>query len=210
MGDYIRHCLGVVIKHFLNFFFDFWLIRSIKGFAGDVEPLWRRGCKTQSIDYGLLKSALAYANIERFKRIIDVGSGKGRCCAYLSWRYPTYEIIGVELNHEVAQESIRTLQRCKRDVKVIEGDVLKGAAKTFLGQQSLYLLFNPFDDFAFSDFLKMAGVYGGVVLFINASQAHYLAAVSVGYKVNAYFVDKWYLDIDRKMLLVVDLSSSGL
>jgi hypothetical protein len=71
--------------------------------------------------------------------LVDVGCGKGRVLNWWLSRGYTNEIIGLELDEEVAEHTRRRLRRY-RQVSIVSGD----AVETLPGEGTLFYLFNPF------------------------------------------------------------------
>lgn len=197
------HYVGVLLKHAINFCLDIYLIQSPSKFKGDVDALQEKVIKTQSIDYALLISALSYTDISRFDRVFDIGSGKGRCCAYLGKMFPEKEILGIELNPLVANISVGNLNKKFNNVKIISGDILDSSNEHLFFQNSLYVLFNPFDADLFLEFLNKINA-NGTVVFINASDEHIKAVKNNNFKFRSIILNKWYFDIEGKNIIIVE------
>ena len=73
--------------------------------------------------------------------LVDIGCGKGRVINWWLSRGWNNQIIGIELDPEIARETARRLQR-HRNVKIIWGDALAQLPEN----GSIFYLFNPFNE----------------------------------------------------------------
>jgi len=200
---YFLHYIGVFIKHAINVFFDIYLIHSPFKFRGDVDAVNGKVIKTQSIDYVLLMSTLKFKNISNFQRVIDVGSGKGRCCAYIGKFFPDKEVLGIELNPLVANFSVEIFKNNFNNVTIVSGDVL-ACDDCFFIENSLYILFNPFDSDLFVEFLRKINKKSTVV-YINASENHLDTLSKNGFIFKKIILNKWYFDIEHKNVVFIEI-----
>lgn len=203
VAKYFLHYIGVFIKHAINVFLDIYLIHSPFKFRGDVDAVNGKVIKTQSIDYVLLMSTLKFKNISNFQRVIDVGSGKGRCCAYIGKFFPDKEVLGIELNPLVANFSVEILKNNFNNVTIISGDVLT-CDDCFFIENSLYILFNPFDSDLFVEFLRKINKKSTVV-YINASENHLDTLSKNGFIFKKNILNKWYFDIEHKNVVFIEI-----
>ena len=72
--------------------------------------------------------------------LVDVGCGKGRVINFWLRHAPNNQIIGIELDDEIAAKTRKRLQKHK-NVTIISGD----AVSNIPADGTLFYLFNPFD-----------------------------------------------------------------
>lgn len=133
------HKIGVINKHIQNIWFDFRVTKHLFGFAGTYGPVHSGAYQTQSVDYVLMKRALENVRFDRSRRIVDLGSGKGRLLAFLARKFPGKDILGYELNPEIASLS-REMLKGFSNIHVISGDFFSSD----LSAVDVLILFNPF------------------------------------------------------------------
>ena len=72
--------------------------------------------------------------------IVEVGCGRGRVINWLLWRRIDNQIIGIELDPEVAQRTAHRLRR-HQQVSIVTGDVVE----VLPAEGTIFYLYNPFD-----------------------------------------------------------------
>jgi SAM-dependent methyltransferase len=83
---------------------------------------------------GIFRGAIRSTDV-----LVDVGCGKGRVINWWLSRGYTNEIIGIEIDEEIAERTRRRLRRY-RQVSIVCGD----AIETLPVEGTLFYLFNPF------------------------------------------------------------------
>ncbi len=79
--------------------------------------------------------------------IVDVGCGKGRSLNWFLDRYPGNDIVGIELDPDIAAATAKRLRREQR-VTILCGD----AVDRLPPEGRIFYLFNPFDEAAVARF----------------------------------------------------------
>lgn len=79
--------------------------------------------------------------------LVDVGCGKGRVINYWLDNFLENQIVGIELDHQVAQKTARRLANYK-NVTIISGNVIE----LIPDNANLFYLFNPFNCEVMKDF----------------------------------------------------------
>jgi SAM-dependent methyltransferase len=90
-------------------------------------------------DYLAMEEVFGRASITDNSVIVDVGCGKGRVINFLLSRGIKCEIIGVEIDPEVASATARRLRRY-RNVRIVSGNILEQWPQN----ATLFYVYNPF------------------------------------------------------------------
>ena len=96
---------------------------------------------TANSSYEDLPALFAAAALAAGDLVVDVGCGKGRVLNWLLRNYPGTDLVGIELDPEIAARTRRRLRRHDA-VRIVTGD----AASELPAAASVCYLFNPFDE----------------------------------------------------------------
>jgi len=152
---------------FLDLRFGFRILDKEK-----VTPFSNIGCyHTQSTEYEELKWIFDRVDLQANDVVMDVGCGRGRPFNYLLSRNFTGDMIGTEIDSEIANFTAKRLRK-QKNIRIISGNALDYIENRI----SLYFMYNPFKAAMFLDFVsKIESVHSvAKIIYFNPQNIDFI------------------------------------
>lgn len=154
--DPLKLTPGMILRrgHY-GYFFCYWLYGRImdlrlagRSLDRTVFNSGKGAFPVQSISYPYIRALERRLCVGPDDVFVDVGCAWGRLLGYVRSHKKVKQLIGVELNPEVASRARKIFQNDAR-VKIVSGDILEH----FPREGTVFYLFNPFDEEIFAKFI---------------------------------------------------------
>ena len=94
---------------------------------------------SQNMSYYYLRELIDEIKVKKEDVVVDVGCAWGRLLGYLERKTETKKLIGVEINHDIAEQAKSFFKGTER-VEIREGNILDALPE----DGTVFILFNPF------------------------------------------------------------------
>lgn len=107
---------------------------------------------TQSTDYRLLDCVFKTYPLKKDDIFVDVGCGEGRVLTYLYLRHIKNEMIGIELDSDVAETAKKRTEKCE-NIEILCKNVFD--CSDVIKKATAIYIFNPFNETVLLPFIEM-------------------------------------------------------
>jgi SAM-dependent methyltransferase len=127
-----------------NIYYDFRFSGRFLG-GNKLTPHSDRGAfNTVNSDYDILPFLFSKVEILPDDTLIDVGCGKGRVIVYWLSRGLSNQLVGIELDKSIADDTREQFRKFK-NVEIMHGDVNEVFDGSRVGNGQIYYMYNPFN-----------------------------------------------------------------
>ncbi len=148
---------------FKNFFLDIKYAGAYLGIPLYNENKSEGFTNTTSSEYDILTELFQKLKISRDDVIVDVGCGNGRVLGWLTANYPQNQVIGIEIDPNVAASTKKRMRKYCH-VEVIVGNCLD---KDTMQKGTVFYLFHPFHEQSMRKFAALLKERGNLDQFVD-------------------------------------------